>query len=62
MNDERTSWGCLGATIVGSLVALLAIADLLIGFELIPGIGLGRLLAGLIELVGRVIETLTRPF
>jgi hypothetical protein len=62
MDENRGSLGCLIWTIVGSIVGLLAIADLLLEFELVPGLDLGGLLAGLIELVGRTIETLTRPF
>lgn len=47
---------------LASLLGLIAIAELLFQIDLVPGVDLGGLLAGLIELVGRVIETLTRPF
>jgi hypothetical protein len=62
MSENGNSWGCLGATILGSLLALVALADLLLGFELIPGLGLGGALAALIRLVGELLTTLTRPF
>lgn len=62
MSENGSSWGCISVTILGSLFALVAIADLLLGFELIPGLGLGRMLASLIELIGQLLTTLTRPF
>lgn len=62
MNEARGSWGCFAWTMLASLLGLIAIAELLFQIDLVPGVDLGGLLAGLIELVGRVIETLTRPF
>jgi hypothetical protein len=62
MEETRTSGGCVSLTILGSLLALLAIADLLLGFELIPGFDLGGILLGLIKAAASVIDTLTSPF